>query len=167
MAYKASTARRSRKPKSAAQIAAAKKNLEKARAARARKAKTTVPVKKVPVKRSSSPKPEMVTLYHYTTKGAARSILKEGFRPKSQLGMPPSEDVFFMPRKNAIMDALGIPRGKQAIVSVRVPKKIVSPDKWHSPGEEGAVQVKLKDLTGVKISGTPKRTTTRSRRRTT
>jgi len=42
MAYKASTTRRSRKPKSAAQIAAAKKNLEKARAARARKAKTTV-----------------------------------------------------------------------------------------------------------------------------
>lgn len=41
MAYKARTTRRSRKPKSAAQIAAAKKNLEKARAARARKAKTS------------------------------------------------------------------------------------------------------------------------------
>lgn len=43
MAYKASTTRRSRKPKSAAQIAAAKKNLEKARAARSRKAKVVNP----------------------------------------------------------------------------------------------------------------------------
>lgn len=116
--------------RSAAQRAASKRNLEKARAAKK-------------VKGS-----ELVTLYHRTKPQAARKILLEQkFRSDFH------KSVYFSTEKNGIARSYG-----SGVVSVKVRRSLIHPDPIspsslgsRKPGEK-LVKVSMKRLEGVRIS---------------
>lgn len=129
-----------RRVRSAAQIAASKKNLEKARRKAAQERAGRIPVGK------------NVLLIHRTTPEAANSIVtqqkfKPGFdRPTNRGG----KRIYFTPASSRsgakFYDGLG-----KAAVSVRVSRKVIKPDNWVEYKYYGAVTVDRKDLQGKKI----------------
>lgn len=130
-----------RRVRTAAQTAASRRNLEKARKARALQ-EGRIPVGKT------------VTLVHRTSEDRAAKILKEQrFNPRQWgYGRPTSKKVYFTPASSKSGARFyGTVMGKSA-VSVRVSRKVMKPDTM--PGEYkyyGAVTVDVKDLHGIKI----------------
>ena len=138
--------------RTAAQIAASRRNLEKARRAKA-------------LKDGRIPTGKNVLLIHRTSTKAAESIVaQQMFKPRAWGHQKPKDGkVFFTPASSKSgRDFYSRAFGKAA-VSVRVSRKVMKPDDNHpyvrgekrSLGSEyrryGAVTVDMKHLAGVKI----------------
>lgn len=116
-----------RKTRTAAQKAASRRNLVKARAAKARQAKTTL------------------TLYHNTRARNAKSILAQGFKGDN------TGKVWFTNRKNSLASNFVV-SGRRATLSVRMPRTKLKNDViMPIKGGERWFTANVKDLQGRKI----------------
>jgi len=139
-----------RRMRTAAQIAASRRNLEKARAAKKLKGawSTLIPS----ADNSRIPVGKTVLLVHRTTPEAAKSIVaQQKFKPRAWGYDKSPSKVWFTPASSKSGKRFYSQFGLGA-VSVRVPRKVMKPDTIGSEhARYGAVTVDLKDLQGKKI----------------
>jgi hypothetical protein len=166
--------RRHHRTMTPAAIAANRRNLIKARAARSRTTATSsvkrtatktsvkTSVKRTATKtsalsgkvatKSTGTKEEMITLYHRTTPAAARKIVKEGFHRDAKNAITVTDEtrgnVYFSTSRSGVSKDYGL-----ATVSIRVPKRLVRKDPedpvYDSPKSHDWFMVKASDLSTV------------------
>lgn len=124
------------------QRAASRRNLEKARQARA--LERDFGYREKLLKGGLSPTGKTRLLYHRTSREAAKSIMKQGFKA----GKYADGQISFTTRR-AVKDQLYRKYGK-AVLTVKVPRKLAKPDKGINKRFE-AFEVDEKALKGRKI----------------
>lgn len=127
-----------RRVRTAAQIAASRRNLEKARKARQLK-EGRIPVGKT------------VLLIHRTTPERADNIMKEQRFYGRYKGFDKSTARAFFTPASSKAGAKFYGGFGTAAVGVRVSRKVMKPDNFAEHRYYGAVTVSLKDLVGVKV----------------